>query len=223
MSATRIALAAVALLSLACAEAEAPEVIVETEEQKLMYAVGMGMALQFDLGGLFSEEELAIIQRGFSDIVLERPTVIAVDDANMKGMNDLVMGRRSKFNAEAGASYVADAAAEEGAVQTASGLVYKELIAGTGEHPTPTDSVTVHYEGTFTDGRVFDSSFKRNEPTTFMLGQVIPGWTEGLQLMKPGGRARLVIPGDLAYGPKGFGSIPPNATLVFEVALLSVQ
>ena len=223
MSVPRIALIAVAGLSLACAEAEAPEVVVETEDQKLMYAVGMGVALQFDLGGLFTEEELVFIKQGLSDVVLQQPTAISVDDTLMKSMNELVMERRSTANLESGADFVAQAASQEGAVQTASGLVYHELVAGSGTHPMGTDSVTVHYEGRFTDGRVFDSSVKRGEPSTFMLGQVIPGWIEGLQLMKPGGKARLVIPGELGYGPKGHGNIPPNATLVFEVTLLSIQ
>ena len=222
MSVRRITLFAVALLSLACAQAEAPEVTVETEDQKLMYAVGMGLGMQFDLGGLFTEEELAFVKQGLSDVVLERPTVISVDDTYMQGMNQLVMERRSAHNLESGAAFVAQAASEEGAVQTASGLVYQELVAGTGAHPGAADSVTVHYEGSFADGRVFDSSYKRNEPTTFMLSQVIPGWIEGLQLMKPGGKARLVIPGDLGYGPKGYGNIPPNATLIFNVELLSI-
>ncbi len=223
MSVTRITLVAVALLSLACAEAEAPEVTVETEDQKLMYAVGMGVAMQFDFGGLFTEEELIFIKQGLSDVVLQRPTAISVDDNYMKSMNELVMERRSAANLESGASFLAQAALQEGAVKTASGLVYHELVAGTGAHPMATDSVTVHYEGSLTDGRVFDSSLKRGEPRTFMMGQVIPGWIEGLQLMKPGGKARLVIPGELAYGPKGYGNIPPNATLIFEVALLSIQ
>ncbi len=223
MSVPRITLVAVALLSLACAEAEAPEVTVETEDQKLMHAVGMGVAMQFDFGGLFTEEELVFIKQGLSDVVLQRPTAISVDDNFMQSMNQLVMERRSAANLESGADFLAQAASKEGAVQTASGLVYVELEAGAGAHPGETDSVTVHYEGSFTDGRVFDSSLKRGEPTTFMLGQVIPGWIEGLQLMKPGGKARLVIPGELAYGPKGYSNIPPNATLIFEVSLLSIQ
>ena len=223
MSVPRIALVAVAVLSLACAEAKAPEVTVETEDQKLMYAVGMGVAMQFDFGGLFTEEELVFIKKGLSDVVLQRPTAISADENYMQSMNELVMERRSAANLESGASFLAQAASQEGAVQTASGLVYQELIAGTGAHPSATDSVTVHYEGSFADGRVFDSSIKRGKPTTFMLGGVIPGWIEGLQLMKPGGKARLVIPGELGYGANGYGNIPPNATLIFEVELLSIQ
>lgn len=219
----RIALIAVAVLSLACAEAEAPEVTVETEDQKLMYAVGMGVAMQFDFGGLFTEEELVFIKQGLSDVVLQQPTAISADDNYMQSMNELVLERRSAANLESGAGFLAQAASQEGAVQTASGLVYHELVAGTGAHPLATNSVTVHYEGSFTDGRVFDSSIKRGEPTTFTLGQVIPGWIEGLQLMKPGGKARLVIPGELGYGTKGYGNIPPNATLIFEIELLNIQ
>ena len=146
MSVCRISLLAVTLLSLACAQVEAPEVIAETEDQKLMYAVGMGLAMQFDLGGLFSEEELAFIQQGLSDVVLQRSTAIPVDDNYMQGMNQLVMERRSAHNLESGAAFLEQAASEEGAVQTASGLVYQELVAGIGAHPVATDSVTVHYE-----------------------------------------------------------------------------
>jgi FKBP-type peptidyl-prolyl cis-trans isomerase FkpA len=115
------------------------------------------------------------------------------------------------------------AAAEKGAVVTPSGLVFLSLKDGSGNSPTATDTVRVHYRGTFTDGREFDSSFKRGQPAEFPLNRVIPCWTEGVQKMKPGGKARLTCPSAIAYGERGAGgTIPPNSTLVFEVELLGI-
>jgi FKBP-type peptidyl-prolyl cis-trans isomerase FkpA len=109
-------------------------------------------------------------------------------------------------------------------VTTASGLVYQSLKEGTGASPAATDVVKVHYRGTFTDGREFDSSYKRGEPTEFPLNRVIPCWTEGVQRMKPGGKAKLTCPPAIAYGERGAGAvIPPNSTLNFEVELVSVK
>ena len=109
-------------------------------------------------------------------------------------------------------------------VTTASGLVYESLKDGTGESPKATDTVKVHYKGTFLDGKEFDSSYKRGEPTSFPLNRVIPCWTEGVQRMKPGGKAKLICPPAIAYGARGAGNvIPPNATLHFEVELVSVR
>jgi len=119
---------------------------------------------------------------------------------------------------------LAAAAKEPGATQTASGLVYRVLKDGTGASPKATDLVKVHYRGTFPDGREFDSSYKRNEPTEFPLNQVIPCWTEGVQRMKVGGKAKLTCPSAIAYGARGAGNvIPPNATLLFEVELLAIN
>ena len=113
---------------------------------------------------------------------------------------------------------------EAGAKVTASGLVYRSLKDGTGDSPKATDKVKVHYKGTFPDGKEFDSSYKRNEPTEFPLNGVIPCWTEGVQLMKTGGKAKLTCPSAIAYGTRGAGGvIPPNATLVFEVELLAIN
>lgn len=121
------------------------------------------------------------------------------------------------------AAFLDKAAAEPGASRTASGLVYRELKPGTGASPAATDTVTVQYRGTLTDGTEFDSSYKRNEPAQFPLNQVIPCWTEGVQKMKVGGKSRLVCPADIAYGDKGSPpDIPPGATLVFEIELLAV-
>lgn len=115
-------------------------------------------------------------------------------------------------------------AAQAAPVTTASGLVYESLKEGSGESPKATDVVRVHYRGTFLDGREFDSSYKRGEPTEFPLNRVIPCWTEGVQKMKPGGKARLTCPAKIAYGERGAGGvIPPNATLNFEIELLSVK
>jgi FKBP-type peptidyl-prolyl cis-trans isomerase FklB len=107
--------------------------------------------------------------------------------------------------------------------RTSSGLQYEVLTEGTGQSPTPTDTVRVHYEGRLTSGEVFDSSYKRGTPAEFRLNQVITGWTEGLQLMKEGGKTRLIIPPDLGYGPGGTGGIPPNSVLIFDVELLEVK
>ncbi|MGE4330567.1 FKBP-type peptidyl-prolyl cis-trans isomerase [Diaphorobacter sp.] len=116
------------------------------------------------------------------------------------------------------------ALAQTAAVTTASGLVYESLKEGSGASPKATDTVKVHYRGTFLDGKEFDSSYKRGEPTEFPLNRVIPCWTEGVQRMKPGGKARLTCPPAIAYGARGAGGvIPPNATLNFEVELLSVR
>jgi FKBP-type peptidyl-prolyl cis-trans isomerase FkpA len=119
---------------------------------------------------------------------------------------------------------LAAAAKETGAQVTKSGLVYRSLKDGTGASPAATDRVKVHYKGSFPDGREFDSSYKRGEPTEFPLNRVIPCWTEGVQLMKTGGKAKLTCPSEIAYGQRGAGGvIPPNATLVFEVELLAIN
>ena len=117
------------------------------------------------------------------------------------------------------------AAAEPGAVKTESGLVYRALKEGSGAQPKETDTVRVHYRGTFPDGKEFDSSLTRGEPAEFPLNRVIKCWTEGVQKMKVGGKAKLTCPPQLAYGERGTGggAIPPNSTLVFEVELLGVR
>ncbi len=118
----------------------------------------------------------------------------------------------------------AAAAKEAGASVTSSGLVYRALKEGSGASPAATDTVKVHYRGSFPDGREFDSSYKRNEPTEFPLNRVIPCWTEGVQKMKVGGKAKLTCPAAIAYGSRGAGGvIPPNATLQFEIELLEVK
>ena len=125
----------------------------------------------------------------------------------------------------AGANDAIDKAAKEkGAVKTPSGMVYRSLKDGTGKSPTATSVVEVNYRGTLTNGKEFDSSYKRKQSISFPLNGVIPCWTEGVQKMKVGGKARLVCPPELAYGAQGAGSdVPPNATLIFEVELLGIK
>ena len=130
------------------------------------------------------------------------------------------METKAQENKTKGAAFLAENAKKEGVKQTASGLQYKVITAGTGKSPKATDVVEVNYEGKLIDGTVFDSSYERGEPIEFPLNQVIAGWTEGLQLMKEGGKYEFYIPADIAYGEAGNAGIEPNSTLIFTVELL---
>lgn len=133
-------------------------------------------------------------------------------------------GNKAKRNVELGEEFLLQNAKEEGVISTASGLQYKVLESGTGSiHPNATDKVKVHYHGTLIDGTVFDSSVDRGEPISFGLNQVIPGWTEGVQLMVEGEKTRFFIPSSLAYGKRAAGSIQPGSTLIFDVELLGIN
>ena len=195
-----------------------------TAQDSTLYAVGQGLANQFSLNELFTEDECALISQGLNDGVLKSETFDL--SRYLESMNTLIeqrRGERSSRRQAEGDAFVALEGNKEGAVTTESGLVYFEQIAGSGASPSATESVRVHYEGSFRDGTVFDSSYRKGEPIEFSVNRVIPGWTEGLQMMKVGGKARLVIPARLGYGEAGHPpGIPPNVPLVFIVELLEV-
>jgi FKBP-type peptidyl-prolyl cis-trans isomerase FkpA len=186
-----------------------------TDDQKTVYALGLSMyksLAAFDL----SPAEMDIVKRALVDAAAGKPA-LEVDVWGPK-IQPFAQARVTR----ASAAYLVKAAAQPGAVKTASGMIYRELRPGAGPSPKATDTVKVHYRGTLVSGTEFDSSYKRNEPTTFPLNHVIKCWTEGLQLMKTGGKAQLTCPSDLAYGETGNQGIPPGATLIFEIELLSI-
>ena len=200
---------------------------VETEEEKVLYALGLAIAQNSlePFRGQFSDAEMAVVMQGFADALKGGEPIVSLQEFGPK-INPMLQERMQRVQAQAaveGEAFREKAAQEEGAVQTASGLVFKELTAGTGASPKATDRVKVHYHGSLIDGTVFDSSVERGEPVTFALDQVVEGWTEGLQMMKVGGKAVLTIPPELAYGPGGRAGIPANATLIFEVELLGIE
>jgi len=197
----------------------------ETEEQKALYALGVHMARQLSVFNL-SAGEFEFVKDGMMDVAAGKKP-LAEPEAYGQSINALAQSRMqaaAKKNKEAAALFLAKEAAVHGARKTASGLVYQELRAGTGTMPKASDTVKVHYVGTFIDGNEFDSSVRRGEPAEFPLGQVIPCWTEGVAMMKAGGKARLICPSDIAYGDEGRPPvIPGGAALVFEVELLDVK
>jgi FKBP-type peptidyl-prolyl cis-trans isomerase len=135
-----------------------------------------------------------------------------------------IMAQDTSLNLAKGQAFLKENATKPGVHTTPSGLQYKVITEGHGKSPKATDTVLVHYRGTTIDGTEFDSSYKRNEPISFPLNGVIPGWTEGVQLMKEGGKMQLFIPSNLAYGSRGAGGvIAPDSTLVFDIELLKVQ
>jgi len=195
---------------------------VMTDDEKTLYALGLVMQRslrQFDL----TASEMEIIGRALRDAAAGTPAVELTEWGPR--IEPLARARALRVvtrEKQAAAAYVAKAAAETGAVQSPTGLVYQEVTPGTGSAPKTTDTVKVHYRGTLTDGTEFDSSYARNEPAEFPLEGVIPCWTEGVQRMKVGGKARLVCASDLAYGDDGNQVIPGGAALVFEVELLEI-
>lgn len=197
-----------------------------SEDSKALHAIGYNIGGQLgDLTG-FEEENVDAILSGIKLALMEEPPEVPLAEYVPMGAR-LIQSRQAK-KAEAavaaGAAALEAAAAEDGATKTGSGLVLLTLTEGDGPSPTAADTVEVHYEGTLVDGTIFDSSYKRGEPISFPLGGVIKGWTEGLQLMKTGGKAKLTIPYELAYGERGSPpAIPPKATLVFQVELLAIK
>jgi FKBP-type peptidyl-prolyl cis-trans isomerase FkpA len=211
-----------ALLCIGFASARAADLA--NDEQKQLYALGVAVSQslsEFEL----SESDLEIVKSGLSDGILKRTLKVDLQTVKPK-IQQLVQARAAVVGArekKAGAAFMAKAAAEPGAKKTASGAIVTMLKEGKGPSPKASDTVKVQYQGTLMDGTVFDSSIQRGQPATFPLGNVIKCWTEGVQEIKVGGKARLVCPADIAYGDRGSPpAIKPGATLVFEVELLEI-
>jgi len=210
------------LATAATAAGEGPEL--KTEEQKTLYA--LGLAISRSLGPFnLSATDLEAVEAGLTDGSLHKAPKVELETYGPK-IQGFAMGRVNAHAAvekKAGAAFLEKAATEAGAKKLASGLILIVITPGTGASPKATDTVKVNYEGKLTDGTVFDSSVQRGEPVTFPLNKVIKCWTEAVQLMKVGGKSRLICPSDLAYGDRGAPpQIKPGATLVFEVELLGI-
>ena len=216
----------------ACAKPEAEEAesaapALENDAAKAAYS--LGFLFSDNVRRQFGDDiEVEAFLRGARDQLSGVDSVVDEAEAE-RVLNALVEQRQAAADAAASANlddglkYLADNAKREGVVSLPSGLQYEVLTTAEGDKPTAEDTVTTHYEGRLIDGTVFDSSYKRDEPATFPLNRVIPGWTEGLQLMSPGAKYRLYVPSELAYGDRGApGSIPPNSALVFDVELISI-
>ena len=196
-----------------------------TQMDSVSYALGVLFANNMKSEGM-TEINSEALASGFSAVMTDNATM---DQAEADGIVRTAMTamkeKASEAAKEEGETFLAENAKKEGINVTDSGLQYHHDTEGTGKSPDANDKVTVHYQGTLLDGTEFDSSYKRGEPISFPLNGVIPGWTEGLQLMKIGGKTTFYIPQDLAYGarPNPGGPIPPYAALIFVVELLEVE
>ena len=198
---------------------------------KLSYALGLGIGRQLARMGA-TGLDIDDFATAIKDVLAGRETKVADSEAQtivqeffrkQEEKANAAMAEKGKKAKAEGEQYLAENAAKEGVVTLPSGLQYKVLKEGNGQKPKATDKVKCHYEGFLIDGTVFDSSVQRGEPAVFPLNQVIAGWTEGLQLMQEGAKYRFFIPYQLGYGERGAGaSIPPFATLVFDVELIAV-
>jgi FKBP-type peptidyl-prolyl cis-trans isomerase FklB len=201
-----------------------------TDKDKQSYAIGLNVGKSLRRDSV--DVEPKILLQGIED-ALGDGTLLLTDDQIKTVMTDLASQVRQRqeekrvalaeSNKKEGAAFLAANATKEGVVTLPSGLQYKVLVAGTGPKPTATDSVVCNYRGTLLDNTEFDSSYKRGQPMTITVDRVIKGWTEALQLMPVGSKWQLFIPPDLAYGDRGQGPGGPNATLIFEVELLSIK
>ncbi|CAG0903874.1 unnamed protein product [Cyprideis torosa] len=225
---TAIAVGMIGLSSTVWADMAKDKVQIESFQEKLGYAMGLDVGKYFKTIG--EEIKLETLVLGLEDAFngaeprIEQAEIAAVQKefANkMQEKQEQELAKMKEENSQKGSSYLAENEKKDGVVTTESGLQYEVVKQGEGEKPGPTDQVTVDYVGKLIDGTEFDSSFKRGEPASFGVDQVIPGWSEALQLMSVGSKYRLVIPSELAYGDKGAPPvIEPNSVLVFDVDLL---
>ena len=198
----------------------------QTDDEKAFYALGVGLSKQLVQLQPLTPEEIGFLTSGLSDALGNKPPKADPEKfgAKIREIAQARMKKAGEGEKKVGAEFLEKAAKEKGAKKTESGLVYQEITAGTGDAPKTTDTVKVNYRGTLIDGTEFDSSYKRNQPATFPLSGVIKCWTEGLQLMKKGGKSKLICPSDIAYGDRGSPPlIKPGSTLVFEVELLGIE
>jgi len=211
----------------------APKADPKGDKDKISYAIGLSVGRNMKGDGLDSEVDTAVILKGLQDgLSGAKPqfTDAELREA-MMGLQKRVMDKRQdaakvsgEKNKKAGEEFLAANGKKEGVKTTASGLQYTVEKEGAGESPKAADKVKVHYKGTLIDGTEFDSSYSRGEPAVFPVGGVIKGWTEVLQLMKPGAKYKVFIPSTLAYGEDGAGDkIGPNSALVFDVELISIE
>jgi len=203
----------------------------KTQKDKISYAIGMSIGANMRKQSV--DVDPNVLQQGLADALAGGKTLLSEEEAHatltefqtdMRKKQQEKMQQAGEANKKEGEAFLAANKAKEGVVALPSGLQYKVLTAGKGPKPTASDSVVCNYRGTLIDGKEFDSSYKRGEPATFPVGGVIKGWTEALQLMPVGSKWQVFVPSELGYGERGTGAdIGPNATLIFEVELLSIQ
>lgn len=221
-----VALTSSALFLAGCKQ-DGGKVELKNDDQKTLYALGRLIGQRTIPAIKFTEEEARALGAGLADQAAGKPEVVSLEEYAPK-VQELIKNRLDKENEvtkKAGSDYIEKFLKEEGAQKTESGLAYKILTPGDeSAKPGPTDEVEVHYHGTLIDGTVFDSSVERGKTIKFPLNRVIPGWTEGLQLIGKGGKIKLVIPAELGYGDKGAPpKIPGGSTLIFEVELFNIE
>lgn len=205
--------------------------VLKTDKDKVSYSIGL------DIGTNFKRQSVDLDQKalaaGIADGLSGGKPLLTEDEVRkvlaqfqqqMAAKAQAMAQQLADKNQKEGEAFLAENKKKKGVITLPSGLQYRVITAGTGKIPKATDTVTTHYRGTLIDGTEFDSSYKRGEPASFPVNGVVKGWTEALQLMKVGSKWQLVIPSNLAYGPQGAGQvIGPNATLIFEIELLSIK
>lgn len=209
----------------------AEESPLKTQQDKVSYTLGMNLGKQLKQNNVEVDYDLYL--RGMKDALAGDDKVLLNDEDARQVMMEFQTELREKQmakvkvegakNKEAGDAFLADNKEKEGVITTPSGLQYKVIVEGTGPVPKETDEVITHYRGTLIDGTEFDNSYKRNEPATFPVTNVIKGWTEALLKMPVGSKWQLFIPSDLAYGERGRPGIPANSTLLFDIELLDIK
>lgn len=200
-----------------------PVFTLKTLSDSASYAIGVSVANFYKQQGI-NKLNTTLVSKGINDILGNKKALL--DDAACNNVMNTYMNKmqaeKSKPRIDSGTNFLAKNKTKAGVKTTASGLQYEVITEGTGDKPTAADSVTCHYKGTLLNGTVFDNSYDRGQPITFSLGGVIPGWTEGLQLMSVGSKYKLYVPYTLGYGAFDYGPIPGGSLLIFEVELLNV-